>query len=210
MAKTRERLAKAVAVVGLILTVGCGSQKESVSVDSTDNHRAEDVGRSVFQAQSRTVSAGDLDALAHFGELTGRWNSAAAGLVRDYLDPNVSPEQWVQSASADVGALRAVWLEMQAFTIAIQDPGIRKVFDSFTLNYRAKLDGITSLHNAVALGDMAGEENALQRIGIATTEGNDMARSMIERLRPFIDPQVLSEELRKRGKTIGDLMKPTS
>lgn len=161
-----------------------------------------------LEAQARTISPADADAIASFIDLPARWNRAAAPLVRDYLDPNVPADRWVRDASRQVAELRAVHAEMRACALAIQDPGIKQTFQEVTANYRAKLDCVTALHNAVAHGDHEAEQEAQQALSEASAEGQKLAQALIESLRPYVDPQVLSDELKKRGKAIGELMKP--
>lgn len=200
---------KAFVVSGLLifstgLTSGCRSpestsaRREPIQADT----------RAVFQAQARSMSAGDGDAIANFMDLPARWNKSAAPLVRDYLDPNVPADRWGREASAHIGELRAVLVEMQATTFAMQDPGIKKTFQDFVANYRAKLDCVTALHFAVVRGDQQAEQEARQAMSEATAEGNRLGNAFLERLRPYVDPQELTNELRKRGKEIGELMKP--
>ena len=97
---------------------------------------------------------------------------------------------------------------MQASTFAMSDPGIKQTFQDFATNYRAKLDCVTALHNAVAQEDQEAEQRAQQALSEASAEGQRLAQALLERLRPYVDPQFLTEEMRKRGKAIGELMKP--
>lgn len=202
--------ASVMAAAGLVLWSGCGPQRDPSYRGSTGKSRDETAASVVLQAQSSSVSSADIDAFVRFSDLTGRWNRASAIFVRDYLDPNVAVGLWVQSASTQIGTLRAVWLEMQANSLAVKDSGIRALFDDFTRNYGAKLAAITSLHNAVANGDQQEEQAALRSLEAANAEAKTMAESMLERLRPYINPNTLREELTKRGRSLGELMKPRS
>jgi len=191
----------------LILANGCGSPGSDSQVP---RQAAVDqaVARAAFQAQAPSMSAGDAAAIACIVDLPARWNRSAAPLVRDYLDPNVPADRWVKEASIHIGELRAVQVEMQACTFAIQDPGIKRTFQEIAANYRTKLDWITALHNAVAQGDQQAEQGAQQALSYASAEGQRLGQALLERLRPYVDPQVLTDELRKKGKEIGDLMRP--
>lgn len=201
------RIYEIILIVGLlIVTNGCRSSGSDPQVPTQDT-----VGqageRAVFKAETPSISAGDADAIANFVDLPSRWNHSAAPFVRDYLDPNVSVDRWVKEASVYVAELRAVHVEMQSCIYAIQDPGIKKTFQEFAANYRVKLDCVTELHNAVARGDQEAELQAQNKLSEASAEGLRLAQTFLDRLRPYVDPQVLTEELRKRGKVIGELMK---
>ena len=194
------KILKAIVVTGMLIVAnGCGPGEKAVNQAGT---------RAALQAQAQSISAGDADAIATFIDLPARWNRSAAPLVRDYLDANVPADRWVKEASTHIGELRAVWFEMQACTFAIQDPGIKRTFQDISSNYKVKLECVTALHNAVAQGDQLAEQDAQQDLSEASAEGQRLGQALLDRLRPFVDPQVLTDELRKRGKEIGELMKP--
>ncbi|MDD1416354.1 hypothetical protein MEN41_17560 [Dolichospermum sp. ST_con] len=150
----------------------------------------------------------DIEVIIYLSSLPSQWNKAVAPFIRDYLDPNISSEQWVKEASFHIGKLRSIYLEMNALTLMIQDAGIRNTFKEFVENYRAKLSGVTDLHYAVASGDATAEEQASQAISKASSKGNQLAQSFLQKLRPYIDNKVLIYELQKRGRNIDELMKP--
>jgi hypothetical protein len=203
------RSSKAIMLTLLTLIVaGCTEGERSNSGAGQTKSTDQDVVRAVAQPENKWISAGDLEAIAMFVELPSRWNRAAAPLVRDYLDPNVSADRWVREASGYMGELRAVHVEMQATLLAMQDPGVKKTFDEIASNYRTKLDCLTALHFAVAQGDQQAEQRAQEVLSEASAEGQRLAQSLLHRLTPYVDPQLLIRELSKRGKEIGALMKP--
>jgi len=192
----------------LTVLSGCAGQSDSDSQVQRKESVDQSGVRATLHAQSPSISPGDADAIAEFIDLPRRWNQSAAPLVRDYLDPNVPADRWVKGASAFIGELRAAYLEMQTTTLAIQDPGIRNTFQDITVNYRAKLDCVTALHNAVAQGNQEAEQQAQLALSEASAEGQKLAQGLLDRLRPYVDPTVLADEMRKRGREIGELMKP--
>lgn len=202
------RVHRATLVTGsLIAAIGCGTPPSSSRVRPTGSVGQEGL-QAAFQAEGRALSAGDADAIALFIDLPSRWNQSAAPLVRDYLDPNVPADRWVKEASTHVSELRAVYLEMQTATFAIGDPGIKTTCEELVENYRAKLDSVTALHNAVARGDQEGEQQAQHALSTASAEGHRLASAFLDRLRPYVDSQTLVSEMTKRGKAVGELMKP--
>jgi len=189
-------------------SAGCGEEQLSDSSTEPRITADQDVTRDVTQAHGQTIPPGDLEAIALFSDLPARWNLVAAPLVRDYLDPNVSAERWVTEASTSIGELRAIQAEMLATVFALNDPGIKKTYLELATNYRTKLDCVTALHNAVARGDQDAEQRAQEALSRATAEGQQLAQMFLDRLRPYVEPEHLSRELNKRGKEIGQLMKP--
>ena len=162
----------------------------------------------VVAGQLPPLSPGDADAVACICPLPGRWNKAAAPLVRDYLDPRVPAYQWVQSALNRIGEMRSVVIEMQACTLAIQSPGLRRPFQDFASNYRKKLDAVAALHFAVSHGDQEAEQQARQALAQASAEGQALGQAFLDRLRSYVDPQTLAAELAKRGRQLGELLRP--
>ncbi|MCA6531333.1 MAG: hypothetical protein IM566_23335 [Pseudanabaena sp. M152S2SP2A07QC] len=158
--------------------------------------------------QARSVISEDVDVIISLSGLPSQWNKAAAPFIRDYLDPNISSEQWVKEASFHIGKLRSIYLEMNALTLMLQDAGIRNIFEEFVDNYKAKLIAVTDLHFAVAHGDPTAEKQASQAISKAASKGNQLAQSFLQKLRPHIDNKTLIYELQKRGRSIDELMKP--
>ena len=160
------------------------------------------------RAAQQPTSSSYTDALATLSGLPKRWNQAAAPLVRDYLDPNVPADRWVKEASPYIGELRAVHIEMHARTLAIREQETRKFFQELIANYRAKLDSLIILHNAVARGDQEAEQQAYQALSEASVEGQRLSQALIEKIRPNVNPDALADELSKSSKEIGELMKP--
>jgi len=197
-------------LVGLILAFSLGACDESIANKTPRNQplTKPQVLAKAVGSEPKGVIAQDYETAAAFMELTWEWNRAVAPIVRDYLDPNVSAEAWVKSSTAPMGQLRAVHVQMTAAVLGIKDDQLRNVFQEFCENYRSKLDAMTALQNTVARGDEAGEEQAKVVLAEASARGTELATSFLERLRPYVDEKELADVLRKRGKEIGDLMKP--
>lgn len=145
------------------------------------------------------LSAEDERLVDGLGEHSSRWNEAAGPFVRDYLDPNVSAAEWVAAADAQVAEMRNAVISFQTDVMAISDPGVRSVFEEFTDNYRAKLDAVTRLWNAVAAGDPDAEEAAGAELQAAAEEGQQLATSLLDKLRRFVDPEDLTSLLQDRA-----------
>jgi len=187
-------------VAVLLVATGCGRGGQQ----SDD----EAVARALYQAESSSIAAGDLDAIATFDGLPARWNRNAAPVVRDYLDVNVPADRWAEEASTHIGELRAVAIEMELTVYLIQDQGIRKTLQDLTANYRAKLDALSALHFAVAQGDPEAEQSALLALSEASAAGKELGQALLDRGRPYIDPQVLADYLQTGAEELGERLKP--
>lgn len=82
----------------------------------------------------------------------------------------------------------------------IRDPETRKFFQELIANYRAKLDSLIFLHNAVGQGNQEFEQQAYQSLSDASVEGQRLSQILLEKIRPHTAPSVLAEELRKASK----------
>lgn len=192
--------------VFLIIAIFCNLVSDNKAYSETSTLQIN--SKRFLVVQVRSTMSEDIEVIIYLSSLPSQWNKAVAPFIRDYLDPNISSEQWVKEASFHIGKLRSIYLEMNALTLMIQDAGIRNTFKEFVENYRAKLSGVTDLHYAVASGDATAEEQASQAISKAASKGNQLAQSFLQKLRPYIDNKVLIYELQKRGRNIDELMKP--
>lgn len=175
------------AALALAFLTACASQTS----DPSGEEQAIGATSSLSEQDGRIIDG--------LGEHSSRWNEAAGPFVRDYLDPNVDAHEWVDAAEAQVAEMRNAVIGFQADVMAISDPGVRSVFEKFANNYRAKLDAVTRLHNAVAGGDPAAEEIAGAGLQAAAEEGQELATSLLDNLRPFVDPEDLTTLLRDKA-----------
>ena len=58
---------------------------------------------------------------------------------------------------------------------------------------------ITALHNAVLKGDQEAKHLALQGISEADAESKRLGEAFQDRINPHLDPEILTDQLRKRG-----------
>jgi hypothetical protein len=192
--------------VFLIIAIFCNLVSENKAYSETSTLQIN--SKRFLVVQVRSTMSEDIEVIIYLSSLPSQWNKAVAPLIRDYLDPNISSEQWVKEASFHIGKLRSIYLEMNALTLMLQDAGIRNIFEEFVDNYKAKLIAVTDLHFAVAHGDPTAEKQASQAISKAASKGNQLAQSFLQKLRPHIDNKTLIYELQKRGRSIDELMKP--
>lgn len=146
-----------------------------------------------------SLSTEDERLIDGLGDHSNHWNEAAGPFVRDYLDPNVGATEWVAAARTNVNEMRNAAISFTTDVMAISDAGVRSVFDEFADNYSAKLDAVTRLWNAVAAGDPDAEEAAGADLQAAAEEGQHLATNLLEKLRPFVDPEDLTALLQGRA-----------
>lgn len=146
------------------------------------------------------LSAHDEDAMGRLSALVQGWNTAAEPFTRDYIDPNVSAERWVREATGHIRGMQSSVEDLRAMIFSIQDAGLRQALLPFVDARQEQFGAVVDLHNSVARGDSAGEDAALKRLQDATSRGQELVLSLLDRIRPFLDPDDLEDALR-RGST---------
>jgi len=191
----------------------------SVECQSTDSHPSQnstisrDQSNAIAQAlgsTSSSISSHDYEAIVNYSKATHSWNIAVAPLIRDYLDPNVSADAWVSDARPIIAEVRKIYASMFATVVSIQDTGLRKIIMQVVTNYKAKLDAMTALHLAVAAGDAEAAQSASNALSQAASEGSVLALSLMDRIRPYVDPDTLQAVAKRKGHELSEYMKPRS
>jgi hypothetical protein len=160
------------------------------------------------ERMQRGASNHDIQVMADFLEYSGAWNQSTGPIVRDYLDPSVFAEAWVESTNFHLSELRGLYLKVNASLILFENKIFRKFYSPFVANYKAKLDALTALHIAIAGGDAKGAQDAQIALNLAAKEGQEIAKEFIEALRNYIDPEVLRKILRERAEAAARAIKP--
>lgn len=133
-----------------------------------------------------SLSQHDVKVLSELGTYPRQWNAAAAPFVRDYQDPNVSAEEWLASAGAQVEAMRAAARGLDMQVLSISDAGVRATLEPLSSNYKRKFAAVIALRNAVAAGDQTGEAAANAELSSAAADGQRLAAALADRLRPYM------------------------
>lgn len=182
--KTRRFVGAIVAVCAVVIVGLVGTRGDRANVSrATERNLASAMG-----ATNQSLSDADLETIATLRNYTSRWNTSAAPLMRDYLDPTVSAEQWVIDAGDHIDGLSAAYMHFSAAVQALEDPALRTKYEVFVKNYGRKLAAIHALRHAVARQDPDGESVAIKEVGEAALEGRDLAVELLESMRPYIDP----------------------
>jgi len=92
------------------------------------------------EGMKRKPSEIDTKVMCDFLEYSGSWNQSTGPLIRDYLDPLVSPQDWVERANTHLTRLRGIYLKMTASLMMFEDDAFRKQYAHFVQNYKDKLD----------------------------------------------------------------------
>lgn len=155
---------------------------------------------------SASLTDHDVDVLAGLERHTSLWNETVAPFVRDYTDPNVDADTWATAGAPQLKQMRGIVVGLDSEVLGISDAGVRAVLTEIVDNYKEKLSAATRLVNAVAAGDSDAEQAAASDLQAAAEAGRRLAEALLDRLRPFIDPDELSRRLRDKGAEIERLL----
>lgn len=180
------------------------SSKENSKVSDRPNH----LTAWALGADSKNLSKSDLMALSSLDTLSHKWNNVTAIIIRDYQDPTVSVYKWIEDTRYNIAELRKIHMLMNVNLISMGDINLKETVNKIVENYRDKLDGLILLHNAVATGDALAYEEATFQIKKASEEARKISMEYFNKIRPHVNPDSLTENLRRRAERIADKMKP--
>lgn len=131
---------------------------------------------------SESVRGSDLDIVDNLSQFLSKWNEAATPLVRDYIDENVSGDEWLETAGASIPEMDSARAGQRRAIESIRDSGLRVTFLPMAENYDAKFEAVTSLREAVRSGDTDAQEEAAQRMTRLGEEGQRLASELLDKL----------------------------
>jgi hypothetical protein len=150
------------------------------------------------------LSDHDREVVEGLGTYISGWNQAAAPLILDYQDPNVSAEEWVAEASQHIVSMRRAVMNFDIAVTSIEDAGLRGTLEPFVANLQDQLAAVVELHNAVARFDPAAEQAAVDHFVSASQEHERLGEELLDRLRPYID----ADELRRLLQEAAERLQP--
>lgn len=153
--------------------------------------RTEPSGPERALGASESLSSHDLEVINGLGTHMQRFNAASLPLISEYLDPTVSIQKWVRTAGNHISEMRSATLAMEADILSVQDNGIRNTLEAFPRVLREQVAAVTELRLAVAHLDVGGETAALRHLRRASNERQQLGAELLDRLRPFVDPETL-------------------
>lgn len=157
---------------------------------------------------SGALSEHDQSVLRGLSGHIRRWNIAAAPLIRDYLDTSVSVERWVRESRDDLAEMRSAQLHMTADIESIEDSGLRNTLRPFHAALKDETAAVTELHFALANLDPKAENQAIRHMNRAAAKRHRLGVALLDKLRPYVDPDELQRLLGARAGEIEDLLRP--
>ena len=122
-------------------------------------------------------------------ELIREWNNLSAQLLASYMDMAIPVDQVINDLGSLNPQLRRVVREMRALQNCLS-PEEAEFFEPFAATYNDKLSGYSALENALRIGSIELEDNALEMLTVANNASLKMVcdfEEMIEEKLPGAD-----------------------
>jgi hypothetical protein len=194
--------------------LSCQSESNRTSVESEEQRKTtQDLPThqqlaKALGSKTGAVSQHDIDAVGRLSGLSREWNTTVAPLIRDYMDPTVSAEAWVQASRQQLAGLRSVYTRYYAIVMSMEDEGIRSSAQELANNYKDKLAALVSLQHAVSVGDADAELAAQVGIQTAAQEGQELGMALIARMRQIIPADSVEAWLTESADAVNKAMQP--
>ena len=171
-------------IVVSLLLVGCSSRSVSPVYDDAELPAA-------LKQQAELRASCGLDSYDEFwnesSRLTRQWNYRSAEIVEAYIDESVSLDQYLNTSRTILPYLEGIVVELRSLAACLSNPSLSQSFDRIVDSYAGKLTGYFTLENSVRLGDIDGEQIALEMLKQAQKAGQDALCSelpdVVEKLR---------------------------
>ena len=105
--------------------------------------------------------------------LSRQWNYRSAEIVEAYVDESVSVEQYLRTSRAVLPDLENLVAQLRSLHRCLAAASEARMFDAVVDSYERKLSGYVYLENSVRLGDIDGEQTAIEILMQAQQEGMD-------------------------------------
>lgn len=161
----------------------------------------------VYQANTTPLSKGDTEILLRFGTNGTAWNRASAPLIRDYLDPNISGNQWVERSRTALAELRTVFLRTKTDYQLLTDSGAKGTVRPIVEIQESMLALYQQLQTAIATGDADREKATMSELQAAGLRKQQVALPIVQRLRDQIGTDA-DKRMQEMITEIGELTAP--
>lgn len=161
-----------------------------------------------YGAKTSPLNDGDCASLLRFTTNCTRWNRSSAPLVRDYFDPKVTAEQWVENSRKPLGELRGVVLSLQTDWQLLTDAGVKETIMPILETIESMLGYYQQLQGVIAAGDAGKEKSLMEELKSAGLRKQQLALPIAQRLRSQLGTEVADKRLQEMLSELGDLLTP--
>lgn len=126
------------------------------------------------------LSNADFAIIEELNEIPKRWNDEALIFVTVYLDPDVTWEEFLNVGWNSYFNLLEIWGDGLVLFGELETVELESLYFPVLDNYADKLAAIEKILNAVEVGDIDAEIEAGEELAQASTEGQEIACTMLQ------------------------------
>lgn len=130
------------------------------------------------RAVSRDCEDGKLIASLH--QYSSAWNEAAEPFVAQYLDPNVTAEEWLVGGARNIAVMEHAAAGLRHDVSLAHDRRLRTLLLRVSDNYQLKLIASQAVVTAVKNGDVNAEAAAAEQLTQAASAGREIGNDLID------------------------------
>ena len=180
----------------------------SQHVNQEDSTRMAYVLAKAYRAKSSPLSRSDTEILLRFGGYGTEWNRASARLLRDYLDPKVTGDQWIERSRIPLAQLRAVLVRTETDIELLSDTGAKESVRPIVEIHDSMVGFYTRLQFALVAHDTNAETMAMAALQAAGRRKQQFGLPIVQSLREQLGTGYMDRRLQEMITEIGDLAVP--
>ena len=173
-----------------------------------DESRAPTVLAQAYRARTTPLSQNDTEILLRYGGRGREWNRISAPLIRDYLDPRVTAEQWVERAKAPLGQLRTVVFGMKSDCQLLSDEGSQETLKPIVETYESLLGLYHRLRDSIINGDTNVQPTIVTELQAVALRKQQLALPIVKSLRQQMGSEYMDQRIQEMITELGTLTTP--
>lgn len=161
-----------------------------------------------YRAKSSPVNQNDAEILLRFGVYGAEWNRAAAPLVRNYIDPNVTGDQWVELSKIPIAQLKTVLLRTKIDCDLLSDTGVKEFIKPIIEVNDRMLGLYLQLQSAIITGNNGEESTVMSELQAAAQRKQQLGLLIIQSFREQLGAGKVDQRLHEMISEISTLTTP--
>ena len=161
----------------------------------------------IYEAEKNAVSDFDVKILLRWGEYGQKWNLATAPIIREYMDQEVSAEDFLLTSNTQLKEIMSIVYEMGVDSNMIQDTAVRerlrKIFDI----HKEGIEIYQALHDAVSTLDEQKQKDTLKRLESWGKNKTSFVKPTIDRLVQKLPNDVVDKTMNRMRNEVSESLR---
>lgn len=161
----------------------------------------------IYEAEKNAVSDFDVKILLRWGEHGQKWNLATAQIIREYMDQEVSAEDFLVTSNTQLKEIMSIVYEMGVDSNMIQDTAVRerlrKIFDI----HKEGIEIYQALHNAVSTLDEQKQKDTTKRLETWGKNKTSFVKPTIDRLVQKLPNDVVDKTMNRMRNEVSESLR---